>query len=289
MSSPRPLTVDCFEVVAADLSRPEGVCVGRDNDLWVSDQSGLLARIVDGRIERRGRGGVAPNGLALHPDGRVIVADYGGGLVAYDPAADRTEVLAREVAGRPVVWANYPAVDREGRIWCSTSTASADDLEAFRSGTPDGFVFTVEPGGATAVVSDGHRYANGVAFSADGEWLYVAESAAKQVVRARVDGGRLGPMERFGPVLPATPDGLAFDLAGNLWVSLVFEWNGLVVLDAGGRLRPIVNDPGAAMLRDPTNLAFGGADGCDLYVACCAGPWVVKARVAMPGLVLGAG
>lgn len=289
MSAPRPLALSDFEVVVADLARPEGVCLGRNGEVWVSDQEGLLARVAEGQVEHMGEGGVAPNGLALHPDGRIIVADYGAGLRAYDPSSGRTEMLATAAAGRAVRWANYPAVDAEGRIWCSSSTASDDDLAAFRAGTPDGFVFTVDPDGATAVVSDGHRYANGIAFDPTGRWLYVAESAAKRVVRAPVDGGRLGPMAPFGPALPATPDGLAFDTAGNLWVSLVFEWNGLVALDADARLRPIVNDSSGHVLRDPTNLAFGGPDGRDLYVACCAGPWVVRARVATPGVVLGGG
>jgi gluconolactonase len=266
-----------FAVLASGLRRPEGVCVDRSGGVWVSDQGGLLCAVrPDGSVVRFGSGGVEPNGLAVDALGRIVVADYGGGgVLRYDPAADATVVLvdaADGVGGVPVLRANHPAIDGDGRIWCTNSTNLADDVAAVLEGCDDGFVFVVEPGGSgSRIVADGLAFPNGLALSPDGRWLYAALSAAHCLVRAPVLGGdSLGPLQQFGPDLGAVPDGVAVDADGSVWVTLVFQRRALVVLAPDGTPATVADDfdgnPTNVVLT-PTAVYVSSADANTLWHA----------------------
>ena len=74
----------------------EGPCVAPDGGLYLSD-------LAHGRIFHVGPGGGfrtvldydgQPNGLAMHADGRLFIADYRLGLLALDPASGDLRQLA---------------------------------------------------------------------------------------------------------------------------------------------------------------------------------------------------
>lgn len=281
------LTPGDFTRLGSGLDRPEGVCVGPAGEVWASDARGLVA-LVDptNDIARHGTGGVQPNGLALDREGRIIVADYGAGAVfRYDSSTSTTETLTTEVDGRPTTRPNFPALDTDGRIWCSNSTSLDDPRQAITQSADDGFVFVIEPDGTARIAAEGFRFANGIAFSPDGSWLYVAESGAQMVSRVPVDGGKVtGGIEVVTPRLGSIPDGVAFDAAGNLWITLVHVKNGLVLMTPEGELHTVIDDP-SGNIGAPSNLAFGG-DGRDLYLGNLALDCVLHARIDEPGLVI---
>jgi gluconolactonase len=283
------LNLGDFRTRGRGLERPEGICVDASGQLWAADRKSLIARVTGSEtIECFGSGGAIPNGLAADQRGRILIAEYGQGtLRRFDPRTCVTEVLLTEVQGRKISRANYPAIDPEGRIWCTSSTAMEDDLAALHSKTDDGFVFTVDPDGVSQVVAEGLHFANGLAFSKDFAWLYIVESSTKRIVRAAVSpGGRLGRIENFGPELDATPDGIAFDEDENLWVTLLIERNALVVIDRLGAVHTVVEDATGHVLGRPTNVAFGGSDMRDLFVGSLDRDTVLHARVEIPGVVL---
>jgi gluconolactonase len=283
------LNLDAFRPVGSGLQRPEGICVDSNGILWAADRNTLLARIaMDGSVRRYGHGGAIPNGLAVDQKGRILIAEYEHGtLRRFDPLTQKTEILLTEAGGRRISRANYPAIDPEGRIWCTSSTAIADDLAALKTKADDGFVFVFEPDGSSRIVVEGLHFANGLAFSKDFQWLYIVESSTRRIVRARVlPGGRLGSIERFGPELEATPDGIGFDEGGNLWVTLLIEKSALVILDPSGCVHTVVEDPAGTILGRPTNVSFGGLDLCDLFVGSLDRDAVLHARVEIPGVML---
>jgi gluconolactonase len=162
-----------------------------------------------------------------------------------------------------------------------------DDFAALRTKVDDGFVFILEDGGGSGIVAEGLHFANGLAFSKDYQWLYIVESSTRRIVRAPVlPGGRLGAIENFGPELEATPDGIGFDEDENLWVTLLIEKNALVILDRSADVHNVVEDPSGTILGRPTNVSFGGADLCDLYVGSLDRDCVLHARVDIPGVAL---
>ena len=289
--------------------RPEDVAVARDGTVWLSDQASACARLLpNGSLERIGRAGGAPNGINLDREGRVVIANFGGPedghgpLQRLDPRSGTVEIVCGEIEGRALFGANYPLVDSRDRIWCSHSTWGP--LDAAWSGQNDGSVFRCDADGSVQVVATGIAFANGIALDADERNLFVCQTTACDVLRYPIAAdGSLGRPERYGPKLgyspdevqdrrPITPelrsqmgptDGCGFDQAGNLWVTLVLA-NKVIAITPAGEVVTMLSDPQGRVMRAPTNVSWGGADLCDLYIGSVVTDYVLKVRSPVPGL-----
>ncbi|MGH3586361.1 MAG: SMP-30/gluconolactonase/LRE family protein, partial [Pseudonocardia sp.] len=111
-------------------------------------------------------------------------------------------------------------------------------------------------GEVTAVGTDFVR-PNGLALSADGSRLFVADTHRRHVRVLGVDGGRLTGGEVFADV-DGGPDGLRLDTAGRVWVA---AGEAIHVFDPDGTLVGRVQVP-----EEVSNLAFGGRKGNRLFV-----------------------
>lgn len=282
-----PRRLDGLTVLNDGCRRPEGVATTADGSVWAGDAQGLVARIHDGdTVQRLGDGGVAPNGVAVDARGRILVADYGlgEGLKRLDPGTGAVERLVPTTPEGPVGRLNFVAVDGQGRLWCTDSTSATDDVGALRSASPDGRLLVVDDDGVQ-VVTDGLCFPNGLAFGPGFDRLYLAESGTRRVIVADTAGGTVGPFEPFGPALAGTPDGVAVDEEGWVWVTLVFEGAGVVAVDPTGRPQTVLDDP-AGRMGDITNLAFGGPDLRDVYLACPTRDRILRGRSHVAGLRL---
>lgn len=279
--------LDELGFVGRDLQRCEGVMCARDGTVWAADGRGACTRITaDGlREERVGQVGGEPNGICLDAAGRVVIANLCGEVQRLDPATGRHEVLATQASGRRTTSPNFPFLDRRGRLWVSNSSARADLMEAILHPAPDGFLFCLRDG-RSEVVAEELWFANGVAVDADERFVYVAESSASRIVRfpIRADGS-LGPREQYGPALGSAPDGIAFDEAGNLWVTLPMR-NAVGYVTPAGALEVVLEDTEGRIVRLPTNICFGGPDRRTAYVGNLVGPSLPTFRVEVPGLAL---
>src|SRR5690606_1329600 len=113
---------------------------------------------------------------------------------------------------------------------------------------PDGALWYTDPGvdeerrlaprirrwdpasGEVSTVAEGIAFPNGLAFTADGSALLVADSHGHRIVRLAVEGTGLGVAEPFADIPGTEPDGIAFDAAGNLYVA-AFASDDVVVID----------------------------------------------------------
>ena len=297
--------------VGQGVQRPEDVVVGRDGTVWISDQRSACARIGDnGELVRVGQAGGAPNGINMDREGRILIANFGGPDTGYgplqrlDPNTGVVETVCAAIGGRKLFGANYPLCDSAGRIWCSHSTWGPVD-EAF-AGKNDGLIFRCDPDGRVVVLAEGIRFANGIALDAQEQNLYVCETTGCDVLRYAIhsDGSLAAPV-RHGPVLglsvqevqdrrPLTAalrnqlgatDGCGFDAEGNLWVTLVMA-NKIIAITPAGETVTVLSDPEGKLMRSPTNVSWGGADMCDLYIGSIASDYVVHARSPVPGMPL---
>jgi gluconolactonase len=276
--------------------------------VWLSDQGSACARVeADGSLTRHGEAGGAPNGINFDMDGRIVIANFGGPddgrgpLQRLDPSTGAVEVLLSEIGGRRLFGCNYPLVDSQGRIWCSHSTWGPIG-EAF-AGKADGFVFWLDAAGEAHVVADGIRFANGIALDADERHLFVCQTTGCDVLRYSIAAdGTLGTPERYGPVLGLSTaevqgqrplstelrsqlgvtDGCGFDAEGNLWVTLVMA-NKVVAITPEGEVVTVLSDPEGRILRNPTNVSWGGTDLEDLYIGSITTDYVVKLKSPVPG------
>ncbi len=299
------IPLPALEKVGEGVNRPEDVVVARDGRVFASDKSAAVAEILaDGSLRRLGPAAPgAPNGINIDLEGRIVIANYGahtgdpGPLERLDLATGRREVLLAEVEGRRLTASNYPLIDRAGNIWCSHSSAG-DFASAARDGRADGFIYLLRPDGSASVVAEGLLFANGLAMSDDGRFLFCAQTAGSDVVRLPIlEGETLGPAERYGPQLgarrnPDDPlenpltlgctDGIGFDVEGNLWVTLTMA-NRVVAITPAGEVVTVIDDPDGTIMGKPTNVSWGGADMKDLYIGSVLRPWIIKARSPVAG------
>lgn len=305
--------LDALELVADGLDRPEGVVATPDGRVIVSSSAAACTIIApDGSRRSLGRAPHA-NGIAMDAAGRLIIANYGlidgvpGILQRLDLATGETEALAATIGGRALVASNFPAIGPDGDVYCTHT--QWDDPRNIGTTNASGLIYKVPArGGAAEVVCGGIRMANGMCFSADYEHLYVAQTAAANVLRLirRTDGGYSDPRP-WGPSLGVAPDnirageifamnpeqrsglghsdGVALDVAGNLWITQPFA-NRVVALTPAGAKVVVVSDPYGEKLDMATSIAFGGPDLRDLYIASMRNNSVWRVRVGIAGLPL---
>ena len=204
----------------------------------------------------------------------------------------------------------------DGTIYCTSSTQDGEYLSVLVSGVADGFVFRVTPDGGVDVVARDIPFANGLALDEDESFLYCVRTSPGDVVRYPIlPDGRLGTEEPYGSPMgertvygeqaaaavwgdrersDATADyavlfgwgctdGCAFDSAGNLWVTVPGTGR-INAITPGGDVVLVAEDPN--VLLAPTNVAFGGDDGRDVYIGSLFAPYVVRGRSSVAGLML---
>ena len=216
-----------------------------------------------------------PNGLKIHKDGRIFVADYKNGIVNINPSTGKvTPLLERAWLER------FRGVN-------DLTFASNGDLYFTDQGQtgmhdPTGCVYRLRANGQLDCVLDNVPSPNGLVLNAQENVLYLAVTRQNCVWRVRLlpDGTATngGVFVRLSGGL-AGPDGLALN-----------EEEGLTIAHAGYGVVWICNrlgDPVIAV-RSPvgiytTNVAYGGADRRYIYITESYTARILRARVDVPG------
>ena len=191
----------------------------------------------------------AANGMALGPDGRLVVCEQiGGAIAAVDPSTGERELLV-DGFNSP----NDVVVRSDGTIWFTDP--SYGWLQGFRPAPrrPDA-VHRFDPRtGVVAEVAHSFDKPNGLCFSPGERTLYVADNGEPHHLKAFdvVDGQRLERERVIHLSTPLHPDGLTADADGRLYASFT---GGVQVLSPDGVLIGEIELPGAV------NFCFGGHD-----------------------------
>jgi sugar lactone lactonase YvrE len=150
---------------------------------------------------------------------------------------------------------NDGVCDRAGRFWAVSM--------AYDNTPSAGGLYRVDPDGTVTLALSGLTVANGPAFSADGETMYLASSTDGRIdVYTLADDGSLDVGRQFVQLDSAlSPDGMTVDDEGYLWVAI---WDGSAVhrYDPDGELDTTVWLPTSR----PTSCWFGGADRNRLFI-----------------------
>lgn len=248
--------------VGVDLARPECVLAESSGDLWVADARGgvmhigpdgsqrLVAQKASTRFEEAGdlkerfTRGTLPNGLAFNISGDLIVANFGTDRVErMSRQSGETTVLLDAIDCVPIGKANFVLRDSRNRLWISVSTRINPWPGALRPGVNDGYIILMDDQGAR-VVAEGFAFTNEIRLDAKEEWLYVVETTAKRISRLRVQpDGSLTEREVFGPssLGAGSPDGMAFDAFGNLWVTMIMS-DRLLAITPEGEVIELLDD-----------------------------------------------
>jgi gluconolactonase len=317
-----------ISTVGRDLQRPECVLAQSDGTLWSADARGGVMRIApDGRqtlIAQRAAydggtksaedlilRGTLPNGIALDPEGRFVIANFGTNAIERMERDGTTRTLYTEIDGRPIGKANFVMRDSRDRLWITVTTRLEPWTRSINERAPDGYVALLDRAGVR-IVADGFVGTNECRMDANEDWMYVVESNARRISRLRVhDDGRLTDRETFGPAdLGGIPDGFAFDDYGNLWITLVMS-DTLIALTPDGEVLTLLEDGNAAGVaafeahyRAGTvtpdvmqgtrgtlapwmaSVTFGGPDLRTVYLGSLLGTTIPCFRSPVPGLPL---
>ena len=228
------------------LDHPECVAVAADGSVWCGGERGQIFRIEpDGSaLEQVASTGGFCLGLAFSPAGDLYICDLKQAAVLRLAAgSDRPEVFAD---GFRVP--NYPAFDADGRLYVSDSHGFHD---------PGPGVYRFEPDGTGGLwYDDVVNFANGLALSPDGRYLYVVETFGHGIFRVAIeDDGSAGAREDVATFPGVLPDGIGFAADGRLYVAC-YEPSQVLRVDPDGGVACLVRDEEAHALCHPTNLAF---------------------------------
>ncbi len=266
-----------FTIFARGFEFPEGPAFDRYGFLYlVNLRGGFLSRVDPaGKVELFARTGGAPNGSAFQPaSGDLYVADSGlNSILAIDPSGKVREVCGA-FQGRKFQAPNDLCFDQAGGLYFT-------DPPPIANPQPSGRLFYLSPAGEPCLLDEGIAYSNGLALDATGQNLYVAETRTGRILCYRVvSPGSLGPRQVFAQLDPK-PDGMAFDMVGQLYVA-VFG-SGLVwVVGPDGKIVGKLPVGGYGL----TNLAFGGPNRQQLFVTEGPQGLVYRLETLTPGLKL---
>lgn len=165
-----------------------------------------------------------PNGMFMENDGlHLLLADvYSGKIYRVDTRTEETRMIYDHPYG-----INSVIRDSKGTIWFTQSAKNSGPDEMWGSinrPVDSGAVFYVRGSGdqvkLTAIEAAANIYfANGIALDKAEKYLYVAETMMDRVLRYKIDVSNVALTERETYQSVMTPDNLAFDQYGNLWIA----------------------------------------------------------------------
>tara|TARA_E500000305_G_scaffold106656_1_gene105573 strand:+ start:446 stop:1372 length:927 start_codon:yes stop_codon:yes gene_type:complete len=215
-----------------------------------------------------------PNGLKIHRDGYLIVADQQHGLLKIDPETGKIETLLSSRLIHDYRGVNDLFFTENGDCYFTD--------QGHKTGLQDwaGRVFCLTADGALVLVMKDIPSPNGLVMNLNETTLYVAVTQMNAVWRSSIQdkkGEKVGIftylMAGFGP------DGLALDSEGNL--AIAHPGNGQVWLfnPQGVPIGRVVSCAGKL----PTNIAFGGSDNSQLYITESETGSILIADMPAPG------
>ena len=188
-------------------------------------------------------------------------------MLRVDPATRAVSVFARlDGAHQPNDIAQAP----DGTLYASDPDWANPD---------NGQLWRIDRDGRASLLETGMGTTNGIEVSPDGRRLYVNESVQRTVwVYDRGDDGALSSKRLLIRFDDHGMDGMRCDADGNLYIARYGAGVVAIVSPAGELLREV-----PLKGRKPTNLAFGGADGRQVFVTLQDRGAVETFRAHRPG------
>jgi gluconolactonase len=251
----------------------EGPSFDRAGNLYCVDLAhGRIFRISpQGTWHRFAKYEGKPNGLKIHRDGRIFVADGQHGILEFDPVTGHRRTVLGELDGpNDLVFAD------NGDLYFTDPGQS-------HLGNPDGRVFRIRADGTVDLLMQGLPFPNGLVLSPAQNELYVALTYTLQVVRLALHP-QPGGTHRWRGFLQLSgglggPDGMAVDEQGNL--AVVHAGFG-TVWQFSPFGEPIARLRSCAGIRT-TNVAYGGPDRRTLFITESEHGAILTAHLEVPG------
>jgi gluconolactonase len=261
------------EKVASDLQFTEGPVWIRDGYWLFSDiPANRIHKLVPGKAPEVWRDDSGQsNGLTLDKQGRLVACEHDTRRVTRTEKDGTVTIIADALDGKKFNSPNDVTVRSDGTIFFTDPTYG---LKKRPAEIPFKGVYMVVPGKPAVPLFRDFDMPNGIVFSPDEHYLYVADTPRGHVRRFDVapDGSLVGG--QIFARMP-NPDGIRVDTKGNLYVT---SKDGIVVFAPDGHHLGTIPCPEV-----PANCAFGGKDGRTMLITARKGIYVVT--VPIPGIV----
>jgi gluconolactonase len=211
--------------------------------------------------------GSTGNGIVFDSGGTMLIADYSGhNILSVDMASRAVAVRAHEprmnqpndvaITARDIVFASDPN-------WAAAT----------------GQLWRISPSGDTTLLESSMGTTNGIEVGPSERVLYVNETVQRTIWVYDLTPDGAPSNKRLLVRFPDFGlDGMRCDVAGNLYVTRHGKGTIAKVSPAGAVLLEV-----ALAGKECTNLAFGGPDGCTVYVTVADRGNVECFRVDQPG------
>ncbi|CAI1922723.1 SMP-30/gluconolactonase/LRE family protein [Serratia nevei] len=264
-------------------ARLERLCspaIWAEGPVWLPQEDAVVFSDVKGnrmfRWSRRGELSLyrSPshyaNGNARDGEGRVVSCEHGRRGISRTESDGEVRLLIDRVDGKRFNSPNDVAVRSDGTLWFTDPPYGIiGDEEGYKSESQviGCYLYSFDPrDGSLIIAACDLQRPNGLAFSPDEKWLYVADMSivdfptlGRRELRVyAVNGRELEAGRRFATVEPGFPDGFCVDRVGNLFCSCA---DGVLVFDPEGRQIEKISVPERV-----SNCTFGGPNGDELYI-----------------------
>jgi len=253
----------------------EGPSFDRDGNLYVTDiPYGRVFRVSPaGEFDLAAEFDGEPNGLKIHKDGRIFIADRKNGIMVMDPANGAVDV-----------WCAGP--DKEhfkgvnDLVFAGNGDLYFTDQGQTGLHDPTGRVYRLTPDRRLDCLIDTVPSPNGIVLNRSERVVMVAVTRANAVwLVPMTKNGGVSKAGLFVQLPSPGPDGMAMDAEGNLAVahpSLGVIW----LFDRKGVPIYRVNSCAGSMT---TNIAYGGDGGRYLYITESTTGSILRAEMPVPG------
>ena len=262
------------ERIATGLRFAEGPTWTADNLLIFSDTPAnrVMRWVPNEGLQVHREKASGPVGTAVDSQGRLYVCETRARRVIRIDKKNHEEVLAEKWEGKRLNAPHDIAVRKDGHVWFTdpafASANESRELDFYG-------VFHLNPKGVIEVVAKWKTRPNGIALSADGHTLYVANSDERSI--HAWDLARSGEASNDRVVvskISGVPGGIRTDEKGNLYVAA----KGVQIYSGEGKLLHRFE-----LSERSSNLAFGDPDYSALYVT--AQTSVYRIRIDIKGAV----
>jgi len=275
----RPLIpLDRFGIFAEGLDHPEGLAFDADGVLWAGGELGQIYRMDSrGRLREVASLGGFNLGLTFSRAQELYLCNFKLHALVHLNRKGRVLESWNRVGNRKLKTPNFSVFDSEGNLYFSDS-GDWDEV--------NGWVYRLRPNGKPEVFTGPFAFANGLSLSADERFLYVVQSTRDNVMRVEIlPDGRAGKPKVYASGLHRVPDGAALDANGNLLVTCYASDN-LYKVTPAGKVSLLAYDPQGTMIARPTNIAFGGPNFDQMYVANLGRWHISRAPAGVRGQLL---
>lgn len=268
-----------WQKIAGNLQFPEGPAWSGDALFVSSCYGGYITRIESKSSKTFIDSTMRPfrikqsNGLTFGNDGNLYACDYGIGAILKISPGGMTKIITSGYEGEKYNRPNDLAFSPDGFLFFT-------DPKSYGKDKPDGRLFKLNiTSGEAKLIEDNLCFPNGIAFSGDGNNLFVCESALNRIIKFDFDeNGTVSNKTVFVELPGGDPDGIAFDKEGRLYCAH-FGSGTIYVISEEGKILEALKAPG----KKPSNLEFGGDDMKTLFITEDETNSVYKTIVEIPG------